>query len=207
MILIVTVIPFLLLITTDIDKTMLFFSGGTLMLLLFLSGAREFVQGRFFKDPKRTVPDLSVAWYRFKPSRYLTPLLFISTGLFIVIATGANRKDFSGDYLRATSGTGGYSHWIEASTPVTENIEGSSPFKEAGIDNVSFMQCLRVDGDDASCLNLNYITSPHILGVDAGVLASRGSFSFASGNKPEGMDNMWEVLKAPARRQCHLWVS
>ncbi|MCK7540801.1 MAG: hypothetical protein MZV63_62885 [Marinilabiliales bacterium] len=59
------------------------------------------------------------------------------------------------------------------------------------------MHCLRVDGDDASCPNLNFITSPHLLGVDAGMLAEgdRSPLPRLPGVTDEGF---WEVLPQPA---------
>ncbi|MBE0674991.1 MAG: hypothetical protein IH591_10050 [Bacteroidales bacterium] len=139
---------------------------------------------------------LSQRYYAFYPSRALTPLIFIAAGLFIVISTGANRQDFSRDAMKRSSGTGGFTHWIESSIPVDDGLMFD------GADAV--MRCLKVDGDDASCLNLNHITSPHLLGVDAAMLAERESFALATALK--GIDNFggtsdndfWHVLTMTA---------
>ncbi|MCK7540800.1 MAG: hypothetical protein MZV63_62880 [Marinilabiliales bacterium] len=91
---------------------MLHFIGGTLLFALLLMIFRWIITRRFKKHI------LSLRYYAFYPARALTPVLFIATGLFIVIATGSNRKDFERDTLRRNSGTGGFTHWIEAPIPV-----------------------------------------------------------------------------------------
>jgi len=52
-----------------------------------------------------------------------------------------------------------------------------------------------VSGDDASCLNLNMVSSPPLLGVDASAFMERGSFSFASRLRKAGDVNPWELLE------------
>ena len=179
-----TLLPVALLIFTSYNKLFLHFIGGALLFALFLLFFRWIVTRRYKKYL------LSLRYYAFYPSRALTPILFIATGLFIVITTGSNRKDFGKDALRRDSGTGGFTHWIETTIPVDLNFKPA----EAG----AFMHCLRVDGDDASCLNLNHITSPHVLGVDAGLLSERGSFSFASSLPGVTDDNSWDALPTAA---------
>jgi putative ABC transport system permease protein len=57
------------------------------------------------------------------------------------------------------------------------------------------VQAKRLTGDDASCLNLNRITSPAVLGLDPGSFISRGSFSFASEIKETEDKNPWNLLE------------
>jgi len=52
----------------------------------------------------------------------------------------------------------------------------------------------RSSGNDASCLNLNHITSPPLLGIDPDEFISRESFSFAKVIKGEDVVNPWSYL-------------
>lgn len=186
----------LMILFSGADKIMLHFAGGLLLFtMLILLFRRILTPNRRAGDGKPGTSGrfLSLRYYAFYPSRALTPLIFIAAGLFIVIATGSNRQDFGRDALKRTSGTGGFTHWIESPIPVDDDFE----FEGAA----AVMRCLKVDGDDASCLNLNHITSPHLLGVDAPLLAERKSFSLASSLKGVGGvrdDDFWKVLSQPA---------
>ena len=46
------------------------------------------------------------------------------------------------------------------------------------LDSVHFIQLHTLDGDDASCLNLNQVTRPRILGINTHAFDQRGAFSF-----------------------------
>jgi putative ABC transport system permease protein len=205
-----TAVSLLLILLGAADEIMLHFVAGMLLFLLLILIFRRILtpakgissNQTILHSEKNTAPKfqaggggwfLSLRYYAFYPSRALTPLIFIAAGLFIVISTGANRQDFSRDAMKRSSGTGGFTHWIESSVPVDDNFM----FEGAG----AVMHCLRVDGDDASCLNLNHITSPHLLGVDAALLAERESFALASALKGVteiDSPDFWRVLTEPA---------
>ena len=171
---------FALILFTTVNPVMLWFTAGTLIFITLLLTVRWIITRRYRRHL------LSLRYYAFWPARAVTPVLFIAAGLFIVISTGANRQDFSREAMKRSSGTGGFTHWIETSIPVELSVDLSR--------YGTVMQCLRVDGDDASCLNLNHITSPHLLGIDAAVMAERGSFSFASTLKKITGDSPWNLL-------------
>ncbi|GAI94360.1 unnamed protein product, partial [marine sediment metagenome] len=133
-------------------------------------------------------------------SRALTPILFIAAGLFIIIATGANRKSFDTDLLSRESGTGGYLLWGETATPLTYNLNNEEGRNEYGISSqdfpgVDFIQGRIAGGDDASCLNLNQVTTPPILGLDVSGFSRSNVFSFASRLKDLEVDNPWNTLE------------
>ena len=44
---------------------------------------------------------------------------------------------------------------------------------------LSLIQAKQTSGNDASCLNLNHIASPPLLGIDPSEFIRKGSFSFA----------------------------
>ena len=76
--------------------------------------------------------------------------------------------------------------------PVLFDINNPEKRAEEGLnDNFNVVQFRRLDGDNASCLNLNRIAQPAVLGVDPEAL--KGRFSFAV--KMKGLEgDAWEAL-------------
>jgi ABC-type antimicrobial peptide transport system permease subunit len=129
--------------------------------------------------------------------------MFIAAGIFAVIITGVNRMDISDKMKESSGGTGGFQLWCESALPVKENLNSASGRKEFGLDeknleDIQFVQAKRSPGDDASCLNLNHITAPPLLGLDPSVFIEKKSFAFASVSKSLGNGNPWEIIQKPA---------
>jgi putative ABC transport system permease protein len=93
----------------------------------------------------------------------------LASGVLIVFSVGLNRRGFA-DSSQLRSGTGGYSLWCEGSVPVYHNMatpEGREKLALKDLpDKVEILQLLRYNAADASCLNLNKVTQPTVLGVD-----------------------------------------
>ena len=150
------------------------------------------------------IAGISQRYYSQHPSFGVTPALFIASGIFAMFITGANRMDPGGDVQKHGSGTGGFSLWGESSIPLMQEMSLLSGRKELGLDgdefrNVSFVQIKKKDGDDASCLNLNHVATPPLLGVDPKEFINRGSFSFAGRISVDGIGNPWEYIAQPPR--------
>ena len=111
----------------------------------------------------------------------------LATGVFIVFSVGLNRKGFA-DSSQIRTGTGGYSLWCESSVPVYHNMAtqaGREKLSLTGLPNdTQILQCLRYSADDASCLNLNKVTTPTVLGVEMSV--------FSESDFPVGK-NIWSA--------------
>ena len=58
-----------------------------------------------------------------------------------------------------------------------------------------FFQFRVKEGDDASCLNLNRVTHPQLIGVMPEELATRKAFTFAGMTDEVDPDNPWMVLE------------
>jgi hypothetical protein len=79
-------------------------------------------------------------------------------------------------------------------------MENDSLFRD-----VKFMQVYRMDGNDASCLNLNRVSQPPLLGIDASYLDQLSAFSFQNLNPSSHQflspsipnDHPWKVLEKP----------
>ncbi len=117
--------------------------------------------------------------------RSIAVIALLAIGTFTIIVTGANRLTFSGTENQRESGTGGYKLWVENTIPLLQDLNTQDGKKQYGLENesllddVSFVQFLNLPGDDASCLNLNQVQKPQILGVNPYIFDSLQSFSFA----------------------------
>ena len=124
-----------------------------------------------------------------------TSIITLALGVFITFAVGLNRKDFS-NAKALEGGTGGYDLWCELTVPLQHDIstaEGRLAMSLSGLgEDASLMQFTLVGGDDASCLNLNRITTPALLGFrDGDFLESK----FTVKDNIFGADSREEVLR------------
>jgi ABC-type antimicrobial peptide transport system permease subunit len=96
----------------------------------------------------------------------------LAAGGFLVLAVSSMQGDLSANADQRWSGTGGFEIYAETTLPVLE-LEEIAPAAERLVP-------LRVlDGDDASCLNLNQALRPRVIGVDPGTMAELGAFTGA----------------------------
>jgi putative ABC transport system permease protein len=201
------IIAFTLFIFSFINRessTLLSFAGGS---LFFISGILFFryllVSKLWNPGSLNSMRHYSQKFYSINPSNATTPVIFIAAGIFAVIIAGSNRQVISSKMLLPSGGTGGYLLWAESAIPVRENLNLEEGRTEFGLDedeiaDISFVQARRLKGDDASCLNLNHVTTPPILGLDPGPFRHKGSFSFASKMKGLKDVNPWEVINSPS---------
>jgi putative ABC transport system permease protein len=137
--------------------------------------------------------------------RNITISAIISIGIFIVISTGANRSDLNRNSEQNSSGTGGYTFFIDANIGVNADLSTAEGKNRTGLNNdykdLSVVQLLRYESDDASCLNLNRIVRPTILGVNPDKFIARNSFSFVKTIQHPNT-NPWEILKEKTTGNC-----
>ena len=192
---------FLLIFQTD-PNPLLFLLSAT----IFLAGSFFFVLAFFTKSEKQTSNSFTVSSLIRKNLlrnrlRSFSVILLLALGVFVVMITAANRKTFSGSENRKNSGTGGYALWMESSVPLTENLNNPASREKLGFEEIEllkqaqFVQLMSKKGDDASCLNLNHIEMPEILGVDATVFDQRNSFSFEKLSKNIKSEHPWLELE------------
>ena len=62
-------------------------------------------------------------------------------------------------------------------------------------DDVSFVQFRVKEGDDASCLNLNRVSNPQLIGVNPGELSKRKSFTFVGTTDEVDQNDSWAALE------------
>ena len=168
----------------------MFFGGGTLLLVAGLlvmrgwmrrgSGVGEAAGVSLTKVALRSVSR--------RPTRSLAVIGMMAGGIFLVTAVNAFRLSANADAERRDTGTGGFALIGESSLPVYESLSAKAGMEAFGLDEelmqkVSVVPFRVLEGDDASCLNLNRAQRPVLTGVSATALAERGAFGFASGGE------------------------
>jgi putative ABC transport system permease protein len=189
------------------NQTVYSFASGTLLLFTLVLLCRQYyVRSLHSPSPRRKgTKRLSNRYYSFNPSGAVTPVFFIAAGIFTVYITGANRMTFNEKQLTNSGGTGGYLLWCENAIPVKADLNSLTGRKSEGLDEdqlaeLKFVQMKKFSGNDASCLNLNHITAPPLLGIDPSDFIVRKSFSFSKVLKPERLADPWEYLNLPPVR-------
>lgn len=177
------------------------FATGTVLLLTLVLFWRQYFMGRLFNSSVRirNRKNLSHLYYSFNPSHAVAPILFIAAGIFTVFITGANRMNLNDKHLKRSGGTGGYLLWCENTIPVKEDLNTLSGKKTLGFDSdqlseMHFVQIKRTSGNDASCLNLNHVTAPPVLGIDPADFIAKQSFSFSKVLAKKVVENPWQYL-------------
>lgn len=130
-------------------------------------------------------------------NRSISSIGLLAIGIFTIFVTGANRLTFEGSEEVRQSGTGGFNYWMETTVPLAYNLNDERGRSEFGLDipatDIDFMHLSRLKGDDASCLNLNQVQQPSILGIDPVLFDSLDVFDFATLLKES--DAPWLELK------------
>ncbi|NEW81224.1 MAG: ABC transporter permease [Mariniphaga sp.] len=189
-------VVFQLLISKQQGAALFFLSGGLLLMGLLLLADYSFRQNR-----NKVVEDFSVRELNRRNrsqnlGRSLTVVILFALGTFLVVSTGANRQDLLSGASEKTSGTGGFQFFAETSIPVLYSLNDKDRRLNEGITSeFSAAQFSKMDGDDASCLNLNRVSNPAILGADPEML--KGRFSFATNSPEINTDNVWKALIEP----------
>jgi putative ABC transport system permease protein len=103
-------------------------------------------------------------------ARTMSAIALLAIGTFSILVTGMNRRP-AGETNSRQSGSGGFLFWAETTLPVLNDLNTTFGKKKYGLQdeevlkNTRFIQMHRLDGNDASCLNLNQVSAPAIIGV------------------------------------------
>ena len=126
-------------------------------------------------------PRLANAALYARRRQIILSLLTMAFGVFIVFVVGLNRRSF-GDSVNTQGATGGFTLWCESSValqhdPSTDDGRHRLGLAEEWSEDAKVLPFLRHQADDASCLNLNKVSNPTVLGVDFEQLRER-KFAF-----------------------------
>jgi ABC-type antimicrobial peptide transport system permease subunit len=203
----VTISLFVLSLLLKDSRLLLSFISGTFLLITLILFWRQFYLSRINKSNVglKSTRDLSYNYYSLNPSGAVTPILFIAAGIFALFITGANRMNFNEKQMKRSGGTGGYLLWCETAIPVKEDLNAEAGRRTLGLDDdqlkdMNVMSMKRSSGNDASCLNLNHISIPPLLGVDPKELITRKSFSFSKVIGLPHVSDPWEYLMLPPEK-------
>ncbi|MBM3211181.1 ABC transporter permease, partial [Candidatus Poribacteria bacterium] len=187
------------LISKDARAVGAFFGAGTLLLICLISLSNSYLRRRS-RLTKPTISKISSLGFRNTTRRRwrsLATIAILACGSFLIMAIGANRHDASIDAEKRQSGTGGFALYGESALPVLHDLNteaGEKAYRLENIGNLSFVQMRVHDGEDASCLNLNRVQNPNLMGVNPDDLIKREAFKFLKTNVIS--HEPWQLLKA-----------
>lgn len=171
-----------------------FFAGALLLASSLLYTALAIRQGNFQVADKLSVSSLILKNLYRNRSRSMRIIILFSLGAFVIISTGLNRKDLHSGSQKLSSGTGGFLFFMETTLPILNDLNAPENSIDNDIDpSLSFIQLRKNEGDDASCLNLNRVTAPQILGLPSEEL--EGRFSFVNSTADLNPEAPWASLK------------
>ncbi|MBN1561607.1 ABC transporter permease [candidate division KSB1 bacterium] len=174
-----------------------FFAAGTLSLVAGVAFSNA-AMARLLKtaSPRLSIKSIGRRNNARRRLQSLTLIGLLAAGVFITFTVGANRTGLVKNVHERSSGTGGFALWGETALPILYDLNspaGQDFYGFAGGD-ASFVQFKVKEGDDASCLNLNRIANPQLLGVQPDELVRRGAFSFAALVDEVDAEQPWHSL-------------
>lgn len=180
------------LFSSQLNPGMFFMSGGLMLIGLLLLFRKVLFGLESRKSSELRMGRLAQINLSRNKNRSLTVVILFALGTFLVVSTGSNKLDLFANAQEKSSGTGGFLYFAETTMPVLFNINDKQKRADEGIyEDFNVVQFRKLEGDDASCLNLNRIAQPAVLGVDPENLKDR--FSFAA--KLDGLEEgLWQVL-------------
>jgi hypothetical protein len=177
----------------QMNPSLFFLSGALLLLGLLLLFRKNLFRIEAKKNDKFGLGKLAQLNLTRNKGRSITVVTLFALGTFLVVSTGSNKLDLFANAQDKTSGTGGFLYFAETTIPVLFDINAPDKRADEGVlEDFSAIQFSKVEGDDASCLNLNRISQPAILGVEPEMLHDR--FSFATKMKEIGETDLWLAL-------------
>ena len=112
---------------------------------------------------------LPLTFLRYNRKQALLSFITLACGVLIVFSVGLNRRSFA-DSSQIRTATGGFALWAETAVPVYHNINTEEGRAKLALTDLpaetQIVQLLKYSADDASCLNLNKVVTPNVLGID-----------------------------------------
>ncbi len=189
----VALMVFQLLGKDALNPTFFFLAGGSLLLGMLLGFRKLLVRMEVSETDKVRLEKLSLLNLSRNHGRSLTVVILFALGTFLVISTGSYKLDLFASSRDKSSGTGGFLFFAKSTMPVLYNLNAPEKRSEEGFyEDFNAVQFRQVEGDDASCLNLNRVAQPAILGVNPEALSGR--FSFAAKMEGTESEDPWLLL-------------
>jgi len=183
------------------EATTTFFGAGTLLLISSIAFSSYYLDRLQKVTTKK--PNLVKLGMRNMSRSKLRSLLLVgllASGLFIVFTVGANRHGAIQNPYERSSGTGGFAFYAQTLMPVLYDLNSDKGRDFYRLDDinkvkVSFIPFRIKEGEDASCLNLNRVSTPQLIGLNPELLDEKKAFSFSTITDNVGKENPWLALK------------
>lgn len=136
--------------------------------LLWILAGGLFLRLYIVRHLSREMSRTQMMWQSIRASlrQHLLAYWTLSLGVFTVFAVGLNRPDFS----QAVQATGGYQFYVDSRVPIQYDLNNHAVRQKLSLqslpDSTQFLSFLCHTQDEASCLNLNQVSTPTVLGVD-----------------------------------------
>ena len=143
----------------------LFIICGLLWILTWGLFLRLYVERQSTVSVSSEMNRTQLTWLSIRASlkQHLLAYWTLSLGVFTVFAVGLNRPDFS----RAEQATGGYQYYVDSRVPIQYDLNHPAVRQKLSLqslpDSTQFLGFLRHTQDEASCLNLNQVSTPTVL--------------------------------------------
>ena len=142
--------------------------------VLCLTVKTVFTQPRQKRTSPQTASLLRASLYYYRRQHRLS-FWTLALGVLAVFAVGLNRPDFSHS---SETATGGYRFFGESRIPIQYDLNTSAGRHHLHLDNLpantSFLQLPKHTEDEASCLNLNKVETPSVVGMSLGDMKAFG---------------------------------
>lgn len=181
--------------STAHNPTLFFLAGGSLLIALGTGVSYGLQKTTRYNVSRFNSFHLVISNISRNRTRSLVVILLLSIGTFIVLSTGANRKDLFTKADSSSGGTGGFLFYGETTQPILESLNTAEAAEKFNLpQGIQFIQFRKQPGDDASCLNLNKITNPQIIATHPALL--EGHFSFLTQSDIPDTTDPWRALNS-----------
>ncbi len=176
-----------------------FFGAGAMLLIGGLVFSRATLRRVATGTGVDTLPDLAARNTSRRAGRSIATIAVLASGVFMVVAVDSFRKGPLDDVTRKDSGTGGFALVGESSAPIYEDLNSQTGREKYVLDDdlmagVHIVQMRVLEGDDASCLNLNRAMQPRLIGVNPEEMAKLNAFRFQAPSGPGLKIRPWMFL-------------
>lgn len=144
-----------------LHNMVLFIVCGLLWILTWGLFLRLYIVRRQSEEVNR--PQMIWQSVRASLKQHLLAYWALALGVFTVFAVGLNRPDFS----QTKEATGGYHYYVDSRVPIQYDLNNPAVRQKLSLeslpDSTQFLGFLRHTQDEASCLNLNQVSTPTVL--------------------------------------------
>ncbi|HEV8541995.1 MAG TPA: ABC transporter permease, partial [Verrucomicrobiae bacterium] len=178
-----------------------FFSAGALVLIGGLLLSSAFIRRLQFSSATEHLSlfGMGVRSIARRRQRSRAAIGLLACGAFLIASIGAFHLDAAKETEARGSGAGGFALIGDSSLPIVQNLNAKAGrdfygLSEGDVQGVSFVPFRVLQGEDASCLNLNRALKPRLLGVNPSLLGERHAFTFSKVIKEASPKDGWDLL-------------